>query len=158
MKKIVLLVMACVIAITAALTPAVIFMNNRYSVIQFHRDINMKFLDAAENGYSVRAENNGTKYTIAAANYDRLCELLTYSKVKVNDPPETEGKDTIVLQFYDGTRVTLVNYDEENDIVYVVCEENGKATCYEVTKLNLYYWVNEVVDEDGFRASNKILP
>ncbi len=158
MKKVIALVLICVIAIAVAFTPAVMFMNDRYSVIQFHRQVNMKFLSAAEDGYPVNADNNGKKYILAPANYDRLSELLTYSKIKADSIPSFEGKDIIILNFPDNTVVSVINYDEENDVTYIVYEENGETDYYTVSDLNLYKWVNEVVDDDGFSSPNKILP
>lgn len=148
----------CIVSVALAFTPAVIFMNNRYSVIQFHRELNMKFLSAGNSGYSVKAENNGKKYTLSPANYDRLSELLTYSKKKAYDIPSFDGKDIITLKFSDGSLISIIDYDHENDIAYIIFEEDDKVTYYTVTDLNLYNWMNEVVDDDGFGAPNKILP
>ena len=158
MKKIIALVISCFAAMIIVFIPALKALNNSYSVNRFNKEISMKFLTSAENGHSVNAENNGKKYIVASANYSRLNDLLTYSKRKIDDIPSVEGKDIIKLRFNDGSEILIVNYDEENDVAYILNNDGNGVTCYTVTDLNLYNWVNEVVDDDGFRVPNKILP
>ncbi len=160
MKKIVALVLACLTAIVVAFIPSVYFMKSRYAVIELNRDIEMKFLTASENGKPVYADNNGKKYILAGANYDRLLSLLTSTKKPVASVNDIENKEYITLSFTDKTKISVINYEqtESGDIAYLVCESNGKKEYYSVTNLNLYNWIDEVVDDDGFLSANKSLP
>ena len=158
MKKIVSLVAVCVLAMIIVFIPAGKALYNSYQVSSINKEIIMRFMTASESGYSVQADNNGQKYILAPGNYERVCDLLCYAKVVSDGKPSDEDKKVIKLKFSDGVVISVINHDEKADVSCVVIDYGENTEYYTVEGLGLYKWLDEVIDEDGFRTPNKVLP
>lgn len=159
MKKIILLLVGCFLVLSLIATPAVISLSNSYKVNRNNKLLAFDAQYGLSGKYEVSAERDSVKYKIAPENLSRIERLLQDTKQHVTFPPDFAGIESIVIKFGERSTVTVYNYDELNDLAYLVYEDktNDKAECFKVEKLNLYSWLCEVIDEDGFSAPNEII-
>ena len=163
MKKIYILVIACVLVISTVLAPAAYTFAQNYVTHKCEKEISMHISANIMLGINPEVKRGDKIIRVMGENLNRLDQILSYSKIKTKSLPEdcTEDKERIIIEFKDGLKLTVINYysgaSDGKDIAYMIYENGTKTYYFKYEALGVYNWVADVTDADGFYVPNKVL-
>lgn len=159
MKKIYIIISACLAFIIIGTIPAINAFSGGYKAVNFGNNLEKTFNAVFSQGVSIKSINDGRTYLISQPNAQRLFDVLSYSKHIVRNTEGIEDKESVFIDIFGEAVIEVVNFDKENDIGYVRITMNGEEAgdWFSVTSLRFYEQISEITDEDGYYTPNKMI-